>query len=271
MNTTHIYTDKEYPDIEKKDEEKCSNIDIEVIKTILELPGQTYAIPEHYIQYRCNINDKNKDLSKELVKGKIIIALSFRPSEESPLIEHKFIVNRKSDSQYKDIEEFIECVKSSLIQQLWKYAKKIDDKQTKIKTIKISIPESMILGDNNLVIYEYHVSCSNDCSHPATAAVITYILLHMLKKFLTQLSRFSWLSSLDDVGIKFEKKIIVYSTRKDSTSGKYIDIEVDNIKKIEDEIKSITSQAEIIKNIENNPSIISYSNSIIVKKVQKVL
>ncbi|MEM4619871.1 MAG: hypothetical protein QW607_06615, partial [Desulfurococcaceae archaeon] len=150
----------------------------------MELFGQTYASPEHFIRYREFIEKWDPVLRGT---GELILGLSFREKGNPVLILHEYTI--KSKHIFESFVDFVEKARQELVKELWRY---ID--MDRISN-SINIPKTFI----NIYIYEhaltekmsyiesYVIPDFEKSSDPLIALISMHILLDMLINFYEKL------------------------------------------------------------------------------------
>ncbi len=179
--------------------------DIRFRRIPMELFGQTYASPEHFIRYREFIGKLNPVLRGT---GELVLGLSFREKENSVLILHEYTI--KSKHVFKSFEVFVERARQELAKDLWRYV----DIDTLSNSIKI--PKTLIdlyeyaLNNDAHYIESYVIPDFEKSSDPLIALVSMHLLLDMLINFYKKL-RGLRIPSIGVI-IRFEKKIMISTT-----------------------------------------------------------
>ncbi|MEM1842553.1 MAG: hypothetical protein QXL19_09280 [Ignisphaera sp.] len=206
--------------------------------TLMEMPGQTSASPEHYILYKEYVNGSNLELNA--IKGELAIGVSFRTSV-SALRLYEFIATIKNEnlSKIKSIKDFAEAVRVCIAEELLKYIEEEDLKRIVIpKTLIKLYINNVVQGKINNPIESYFESYLipnfEGSSKPLTSIIIMHLLIDMLINFAEQFNKKAkgYKPNVEKVLIKFEKWI---KTNKELIEKEYVyvkDVDVEKLKNI---------------------------------------
>lgn len=235
--------------------------DIKFRRIPMELFGQTYASPEHFIRYREFIGKLNPVLRGT---GELILGLSFREKENSVLILHEYTI--KSKHIFESFEDFVEKARQELVKELWRYidVDRLGD--------SINIPKSFIdihniykdtvINENekinyieSYVIESYVIPDFEKSSDPLIALISMHLLLDMLINFYKKLRGLK-IPSIGGI-VRFEKKIMISTTS--NIEEEYISINRDELEELKNKgIKAIAAmkKTQFIELIRKKPSTI---------------
>ncbi|MEM2260952.1 MAG: hypothetical protein QXK24_00730 [Ignisphaera sp.] len=187
----------------------------------MELFGQTYASPEHFIRYR-------EFIGKFPVlrgTGELILGLSFREKGNPVLILHEYTI--KSKHIFESFVDFVEKARQELVKELWRYV------DVDMLGDSINIPKSLI----NIYIYEhaltekmnyiesYVIPDFEKSSDPMIALISMHLLLDILISFYKNLRELK----IPNIGgiVRFEKRIMISTSS--NMEEEYISINKDKL------------------------------------------
>lgn len=238
-------------------------ITVEKTEKSRELFGQTYASPEHYIQYRELIDEESNSLSG---KGTLVIGVSFRDPARRLLMLNEYTIKPKRGIPFDNFEDFVKIARLYLAEDLWKYVDEGDlDNPISIPNTIIKLYRDSIIEGKITYIATYLVPAFYRGEDPLFAIIAMHLLLDMLIKFAEKLKSSNEFRGMTGF-VVFEKKIIVGGIHghesKEENDEMYTKISIsrDLLKGLKYEgIKAIVGKREIIqKLVVERPSLIAF-------------
>lgn len=247
-------------------ENVCTGIKIDLKKKRMELLGQTYASPEHYIRYREFINIKRSKVML-IGRGELVVGTSFR--ENGTLKSYEYTITPEFGSQFKGIKDFVDSARICLAEELWNYVNKNELRNIRIpKTLENLYIGTIIQEEVVKPIEEYLIPKFERDSDPLISIIIIHLLLDMLIKFAENFNTTtkSFVTNVEKVWIRFEKKIKI-DVNSVEENYRELDTEKDDgiiIKLKREGIKAVVNK-EIIKEIMlehiiENPSTVAFKD-----------
>ncbi|MEM4502054.1 MAG: hypothetical protein QXV42_01230 [Ignisphaera sp.] len=237
--------------------------DIKFRRTPMELFGQTYASPEHFIRYREFIGKLNPVLRGA---GELILGLSFREKGNPVLILHEYAI--KSKHIFESFEVFVEKARQELVKELWRYVD-VDRLGDSINIPKsfIDIYVDTVINEKmnyieSYVIESYVIPDFEKSSDPLIALISMHLLLDMLISFYKKLGELE-IPSIGGI-VRFEKKIMISTTS--NIEEEYISINRDELEELKNKgIKAIAEKknTQFIEHIGKKPSTIPLIKTVI--------
>jgi len=233
--------------------------DIKFRRIPMELFGQTYTSPEHFIRYREFIGKLNPVLRGT---GELILGLSFREKGNPVLILHEYTI--KSKHIFESFEVFVEKARQELAKELWRYVD-VDRLGDSINIPKsfIDIYVDTVINEKMNYIESYVIPDFGKSSDPLIALISMHLLLDMLISFYKKLGELE-IPSIGGI-VRFEKKIMISTTS--NIEEEYISINRDELVELKNKgiIKAIAEKkkTQFIEHIGKKPSTIPLLKTVI--------